>query len=162
MSITDQCVEAYQRHKHLRLAGQEVGIPWQTVYVHLRKAGIPVVGDKVRYGSESDRFAAKSEMDLLRYIPFAIDHNRHQFQPLIDFTIRGYGVDLKASRLAQSNPKSTSMRWNFSLKKQEVKADFFICLGYDEEGKVIRQCLLVPGEIARHYTSVSLSERGGK
>lgn len=43
-------VEAYEKHKNLKLAAIEVGMPWQMLYVHLRKLGVPVTGDKARYG----------------------------------------------------------------------------------------------------------------
>ena len=53
--IIDKCIESYSRLKNLKLVGLEVGIPWQTVYVYLKQAGIAVTGDKSRYGSVTDR-----------------------------------------------------------------------------------------------------------
>lgn len=35
-------VESYRKHKNLKLAAAECGIPWQTLYVKLRKADEPV------------------------------------------------------------------------------------------------------------------------
>lgn len=58
MNVQQRCVEAYRQHQNLKIAAQHVGIPWQTVYVHLRKAGEPVTGNKLKYGSETDRLAA--------------------------------------------------------------------------------------------------------
>lgn len=153
--IQEQCEKAYAKHKHLKLAAQEVGIPWQTVYVHLRNAGVPVTGDKLRYGSETDRLAAKAEQAFKQLVPFAEDQNESQFQAKIDFVIRGYGVDVKASRLKQSHKLAKTSRWSFSLKKQERNADFFVCLAFDDAE--LRHCLLIPGEIARHYSTMSLS-----
>lgn len=156
--ITQQCVEAYARHKHLKLAAKDVGIPWQTVYVHLRNAGVPVVGDKLRYGSDKDRLAAKAEQLFLDLVPFATNLNRKKFQAKLDFGVRGYGIDVKASRLKRSgHAVKAADRWSFSLKKQELLADFFVCLAF--EGDDLRHILLVPGEIARHYTTMSVSKR---
>jgi len=42
-------IDAYEKHKNLKLAANDVGLPWQTVYVHLKRAGVPVVGDKLRF-----------------------------------------------------------------------------------------------------------------
>lgn len=161
MTLQDACIQAYQKHRHLKLAAEDVGIPWQTVYTHLRRAGFPVTGDKSKYGSDSDRFAAKSEADLIRFIPYAIDQNRHSFQSKMDFDILGYGADVKASRPQSSNKKAKTRRWCFSVKKQEIHADFFVCFAYSDDLEIVH-CLLIPGEIARHYISISLSPNGKK
>ena len=63
--IIDKCIESYSRLKNLKLVGLEVGIPWQTVYVYLKQAGISVTGDKSRYGSATDRVAVKQYHLLL-------------------------------------------------------------------------------------------------
>ena len=36
--IEQACIASYGRLKNLKLAGAELGIPWQSVYVHLRRA----------------------------------------------------------------------------------------------------------------------------
>lgn len=38
MKDQEKCVESYSRIKNLKLVGIELGIPWQTVYVHLQNA----------------------------------------------------------------------------------------------------------------------------
>lgn len=162
MIIQDRCIESYRQHKNLKLVGAELGIPWQTVYVHLRNAGEPVTGDKLRYGSSKDRLAANAEQRFLRLVPYADNHNDRAFQDKIDFTVRGYGVDVKASTLKLGHKKCKLRRWAFSLKKQEAIADFFVCMCMNEGGSELLQVLLVPGEIARKYATLSLSERGGK
>lgn len=155
MNITDKCVESYGRLKNLKLAGEEIGVPWQTVYVKLKAANVPVAGDKPRYGTSRDRLAAKSEKSFMEFVPFAKDMNRRKFQSKIDFNVLGYGVDIKAANKKRSSPKAKTFNWCFSLKKQELVADFFVCFAY--EGDDIKHALLVPGEIARNYTSLSLS-----
>ena len=63
----EKAIEAYGRHKNLKIAAAEVGIPWQKLYLILRNAGVPVVGDKLRYGSDRDKLARKEkvfELDL--------------------------------------------------------------------------------------------------
>ena len=160
MSVQQRCVEAYRQHQNLKIAAQQVGIPWQTVYVHLRKAGEPVTGNKLKYGSETDRLAARAERIFLDLVPFAEDQNTRQFQSKVDFLVGGFGVDVKSSRLKIQGPNSS--RWMYSIKKQEAIADFFVCLGFDAEAQAVKSILLVPGEIARMHTTISHSSRGGK
>lgn len=155
-----QCVELYEKHKHLKIVGDIVGIPWQTVYVHLKKEGVAVTGDKSMYGGYTDRFAAKSEKDFLELVPFAEDMNRKKFQSKYDFDVLGFKVDLKASTLKASSKACKVKRYSFSVKKQEVDADFFVCFGY--EGGKIQKAYLIPGELVRHMSSISISEQGGK
>lgn len=159
-AIQQRCVEAYRQHQNLKIAAQHVGIPWQTVYVHLRKAGEPVTGNKLKYGSETDRLAARAERMFLKLVPFAEDQNTRQFQSKVDFLVGGLGVDVKASRLKVYSPKSS--RWMYSIKKQEAIADFFVCIGFDQSATNVVSVLLVPGEIARMHTTISHSSRGGK
>lgn len=137
--------QAYEKHKNLKLAAAELGIKWQTLYVRLRKAGISVTGDKLRYGSETDRLAAMTEHEFMRLVPKAESRNAKEWQAKVDFYVSGLGVDVKASRIGKAN------RWNFCVKKQEFTADFLVCFAY--EGTSYR-VLLVPGEIARRYQTL--------
>lgn len=161
MGIQQRCVEAYRKHKHLKLAANDVGIPWQTVYVHLRNAGEPVTGDKSRYGSDKDKLAARSERVFMSFVPNARDCNESEFQSKVDFYVNGFTVDVKASTLKRSSGKAKTRRWAFSVKKQEAVADFFICFGFDDD-MVVRRTLLIPGEVARYMTTINLPESGGK
>ena len=142
------CVEAYARLKNLKLVGEELGIPWQTVYVYLRGAGVPVTGDKSRYGSDTDRLAAKAERIFATLVPNAADQNDVQFQAKVDFIVGNYKVDVKASRLRNG-------RWAFSLKKQERLADFFVCFAFNDDGTY--RTVVVPGELCRFIQTISLS-----
>ncbi len=148
MNKTELCIESYRRLRNLKLVGLELGIPWQTVYVHLRNAGEPVIGSKSRYGSDKDRLAAKAESEFLRLVLKAIDQNKSEFQSKIDFYVNGYGVDIKASTKHQD-------RWAFSLKKQERLADFFVCFAYNEDDSY--RILLIPGDVCRTYQTISAS-----
>lgn len=159
--LTQCCIDAYAKHKHLKLAANDVGIPWQTVYVHLKRAGVAVTGDKLRYGSDTDRTAAVAEQHFLRLVPSATDQNAAKFQSKVDFLIHGFGVDVKASRLHGAGA-GKSKKWMFSVKKQEAVADFFVCFAYTEDLQQVVRTLLIPGELARHHTSISLPENGGK
>lgn len=160
--ITERCIHAYAAHKNLKLAAHDVGIPWQTVYVHLRRAGIPVTGDKLRYGSDSDRLAAKAEKLFLSHVPSANDENNKKFQSKVDFYVADFGIDVKASRKRQHGAQPSTNRWMFSIKKQEAIADFFVCYGFDSDGEELEQTLLIPGEITRRYTTISVPISGGK
>lgn len=160
--IQQRCIQAYREHRNLKVAAREVGIPWQTVYVHLRRAGEPVVGDKLKYGSDTDKLAARAEQEFLKLVPFAEDQNTRKFQSKVDFRIGDYGVDVKASRLQRGGKRAGTGRWAYSIKKQEATADFFVCFGLDERGDKVLSILLVPGEIARYMTTISASLSGGK
>lgn len=155
MNIRDKCVESYLRLKRLKSVGDELGVPWQTVYVHLRAAGVPVTGDKSRYGSETDRLAAKGEAYFESLVPSAENQNKACFQPRFDFLVHGNKVDVKTSTKRKSNKNSQVERWAFSSAKQESEADFFVLIGYDEANP--KHVWLIPGEIARNYKTISIS-----
>lgn len=155
MNTQQKCIAAYERHKNLKLAGQEVGLSWQMVYVHLRKANVPVTGDKSRYGSDTDRLAAKGEAYFQSLVPIAEDQNKKQFQPKFDFLVKGYRVDVKSSTLRKSHKDCKVMRWAFCSKKQETEADFFVLLGYENHRPA--HIWLIPGEISRKYATISIS-----
>ena len=147
---TARCIESYSRLKNLKLVGEELSIPWQTVYVHLRAAGVAVTGDKTRYGSDTDRLAAKAEDMFGTLVPNAINQNTLRFQSKVDFIVHGFSVDVKASRLRND-------RWAFSLKKQERIADFFVCFAFNDDGSY--RLLVIPAELCRHMQTISLSAR---
>jgi len=155
MNTQQKCIEAYAKHKNLKLAGQEIGLAWQTVYTHLRNAGVPVTGDKARYGSETDRLAAKGEAYFQSLVPLAEDQNKKRFQSKFDFLVNGHKVDVKSSNQRRSNIKCKVLRWAFCSKKQESVADFFVLIGYENDAPA--HIWLIPGEISRMYTTISIS-----
>jgi len=146
--IQAKCVESYRRIKNLKLVAEEIGIPWQTVYVHLRAVGEPVTGDKSRYGSDKDRLAARAERIFSQYVPEAVNQNDFEFQAKVDFKVGPYAVDIKSSKWRDN-------RFCFSLKKQELVADFFVCFAFHDDGRF--HVLAVPGELCRFMQSISLS-----
>ncbi|CAM4134571.1 hypothetical protein [Kerstersia similis] len=158
--IQQRCVEAYRQHQNLKVAAQHVGIPWQTVYAHLRSAGEPVTGNKAVYGSDKDKLAAAGESLFALMVPFSENQNAKKFQSKIDFLVRGYGVDVKTSTPRIGHKGQSVERWAFSMKKQEMTADFVACLCMNKD-RTLNKCLLIPGEIIRHYQSISVSVRGG-
>lgn len=149
--------ESYEKHKNLKLSADELGMKWQNLYYHLRKNGIDVVGDKSKYGSDSDKLAAKAELNFLRIVPFANYNNKQKFQSKVDFNINGLNIDIKSSELHFSSKKFSSKRWAFSLKKQELIADFFVAFGYENENCTI---FLFPSEIIKNYQTVSINPYG--
>lgn len=157
---SDPCVARYRDLKNLKLVGAELGIPWQTVYVRLKRAGEPVTGDKARYGSDSDRLAARGERWFSRVIPEAEDQNGRKFQSKVDFIVRGLGVDVKTARPVTS-PRGV-LQWAWSVKKQEMVADHFVCIALtdrtDDAG--VYRALLIPGELARNYQTIRASHNG--
>ncbi|MDG4870278.1 hypothetical protein P8631_19990, partial [Guyparkeria sp. 1SP6A2] len=85
--------------------------------------GEPVTGDKLRYGSDTDRFAARAERKFNELVPFAMSQNEKKFQSKVDFMVGDSTIDVKAANLKNN-------RWSFSLKKQENIADFFVCFAF--------------------------------
>lgn len=157
MDIREQCAEAYGRWKNLKLVGQELNVPWQTVYVYLRQLGVAVTGDKSRYGSATDRLAVKGERLFANFVPGAVDNNESQFQAKIDFSAYGHGVDVKTATLKSGGHKCKKRRWAFCLKKQEMIADFVVLFALGDMME-LKHCFLLPGEIIRHYQTISISE----
>lgn len=146
-AIEQRCVDAYRDKKNLKLAAEVVGIPWQTVYVHLRNVGEPVTGDKARYGSDKDRLAALGERIFQEAVPDAVDSNDNRWQAKVDFHVGLTKVDVKTSSMLRGG-------WAFNLKKQKLVADFWVCLAMQDGA--CRHALLIPGEIAKNYQCIRI------
>ena len=159
MEKTEICVESYSRLKNLKLVEKETGIKWQTVYVHLKKAGVAVTGDKKRYGSAADKLAREYEEKFKELVPCAVDNNESEYQSTIDFYVNGWRVDVKVAVLQgsgrQASGKSFSAKWGFSVSKQKDKADFFVLFALNER-KVVEHVFLVPNDIAVNHSSISI------
>lgn len=155
--IQKKCAESYARHKKLKMVEAEIGIPWQTVYVHLRAAGVAVSGDKSRYGSFKDKLAAKAEAEFERLIPIAQNMNKEQFQAKIDFKVGHIGVDVKSSKPNRYD-KNGNIRWAFSIKRHQMSADFLVCFGYDDPPDTYA-LFLIPGELVRDTQTISIPYR---
>lgn len=158
MSVsTATLVERYRDLKNTRLVAAELGMPPATAYWRLRRAGEPVTGDKARYGSETDKIAARGERWFQRVVPWAEDQNALGFQTKVDFLVAGLRVDVKTSRPRLT--KSGVITWAWSLRKQRDEADFFVCLALSNrtEQTGVHKALLVPGEIAATCGSLRVS-----
>jgi hypothetical protein len=161
-AVQSLCVEKYAELRNLKLVGEELSIPWQKVYVILKKAGVAVIGDKSRYGSATDRLAAFAERSFKNAVPFAVDNNELKFQATIDFYVGDCTVDVKASVLQEAGRtkagKSFSERWAYCISKQKDVADFFVLYAYsgDEEERVLKHVFLIPREIATTATTISI------
>lgn len=152
-------VETYRRHKNLKHAAEELGIPWQTLYVRLKLAGEPVNGDKLRYGSDRDRLAALAEQEFSKLVPKAQAENDRQFQAKFDFTVGRLKIDVKASLPRQLNKRFAALSWAFSFKKQTKLCDFIVCFCMSSERRVVH-ILLVPSEFFAGLQTVSVSCEG--
>ena len=156
----EKAIEAYGRHKNLKIAAAEVGIPWQKLYLILRKAGIPMVGDKLRYGSDRDKLAALAECEFHRLVPDAVSMNKIRWQAKYDFTVHGFRVDVKSSMPRRLNKKYSAESWAFSFKKQSLECDFICCFCVSHD-RTINHVLLVPSEFFAGIQTVSVSCNGG-
>lgn len=148
--------QAYEKHKNLKLAASELGIPWQTLYVRLKKEGVSVAGDKLRYGTDRDRLGAMAEAEFKRLVPAATNANETKYQSKWDFDISGLKVDVKASMPRQLNKRYPSKSWSFSFKKQSLVCDFICCFCLSESGET-RHILVVPREFFGGLQTVSVS-----
>lgn len=152
-----QMKDSYEKHKNLKVAADEIGMGWQNLYYHLKRNGIEVVGDKSKYGSDSDKLAYKAEQYFQKIVPFASNNNNSKFQSKVDFMVGDLKVDVKSSKLNLASNSFKSKRWAFSLKKQELIADFFVCIGYEDEDVTI---FLFPSEIIKNYQTISINPYG--
>lgn len=155
----NQSIQAYEKHKNLKLAAAEIGIPWQTVYSHLKKAGVRVIGDKLRYGSDRDRLAAMAEEKFNELVPMAKSMNASKYQAKYDFTVGRFKVDVKAAKPHQPNKRYPGKCWSFSIKKQALTCDFIVCFCLDDNRELIHT-LLVPSEFFTGLQTVSVSCQG--
>lgn len=152
-------IEAYRRHKNLKLAAIELGIKWQSLYVYLRKNNEPVTGDKLRYGTDRDRLGHLAEAEFKKLVPFAIDYNNIQFQSKYDFDVLSQKVDVKASKPRKLNQRFEAKSWSFSFKKQSLICDFICCFCMNDD-KETQHILLVPSEFFKGLQTVSVSCKG--
>ena len=160
----------YCKYMNLKLAASELGIPWQTLYYHLRLNDIPVLGDKDRYGSATDKLASYTEALFQKTVPSAMNHNMDKFQASLDFSVCGVKVDVKSSTKKdgyKNNPnKNPAFRWAFSSKVQEKFADFMVCYCFSgescEDHGNVEMILLIPKEFFKNKQSISVSCNNSK
>lgn len=151
--------DAYNKHRNLKLAAAELGMPWQSLYVQLKKEGVTVTGDKLRYGSDRDRLAALAEAEFRRLVPAARGMNTVSWQAKHDFDVNGIKVDVKCSMPRQLSKKYQAKSWSFSFKKQSLLCDFICCFCMGEE-RELQRVLLVPREFFDGLQTVSVSCHG--
>lgn len=155
----EKMIDAYDRHKNLKIAAMELDISFQTLYWHLKKAGVSVSGDKERYGSEKDRFGAKAERLFAELIPYARDNNKRQFQAKVDFIVGEMLVEVKASKRQCLGVGKGGDRWSFSIKKQLCECDFFVMFAFSPKGD-FEKLFLIPAELIASKTTISISVNG--
>ncbi len=150
---------AYEKHKNLKFAANELGVKWQTLYCRLKNQGVSVCGDKQRYGNDRDKIGIFGEYLFKKFVPNAKDLNASTFQSKCDYEIFGLQVDVKTSKPRQLNKRYESKSWSFSFKKQSLIADFIVCFCLDDKKDLIRT-LLVPKEFFIGLQTVSVSCNG--
>lgn len=150
--------DAYEKHKNLRLAAEELGIKLPKLYYNLKKEGVVVTGDKTKYGSRKDQFGAKAEGEFQSMFPRAVNNNGKEFQAKIDFYLDGLGVDVKGAAPSGSDKRFSNKRWAFSLKKQESIADIFFCIAYLDDKPF--KYFVIPGDLVRFYQTISIPMSG--
>ena len=156
----DACIQAYSEFKNLKLAGDSIGMKWQTLYSRLKRCGVAVVGDKSRYGSLSDKIGARGESDFKRLVPKADNCNLREYQPRVDFKVGDLLVEVKASIKKSCSKITNSKRWAFSIKKQECVCDFFVFMAYSEDKASLEKVFLIPSELAVFSQSITVSATG--
>jgi len=148
--------EAYEKHKNLKLAANEIGIKWQTLYYRLKKQGVQVTGDKSRYGSTSDKLAVIAENEFIKLVPESKNMNSVEWQSKFDIMIGKVKIDVKSSLPRKLQPNKTStLSWAFSLKRQNFECDFMVCFGLNED-KTINKILVIPYEFFNGLQTISV------
>lgn len=147
---------AYEKHRNLKIAADEVGIKWQTLYFRLKKQGVNIIGDKLRYGSDRDRLSSLAEAKFHKLVPFAKSMNAIKWQYKYDFDVNGFKVDVKCSKPRKLLKKYDSESWAFSFKKQSLVCDFVCCFCLDHDGE-IQRILLIPNEFFKGLQTISVS-----
>lgn len=149
-------IACYDKHQNIKLAATELGMKWQTLYYQLKKAGHKITGNKAKYGSDKDKLASRGEQEFLNLVPYAKDMNQTKYQANYDFEVKGLKVDVKASTLRQIGKNQN--RFCFSIKRQEMFADFVVCFCYND-GE-LESCLLLPQEAIKYTKTISLTKNG--
>lgn len=150
---------AYDKYKNLKLAAADIGINWHTLYSRLKKQGVPVIGDKLRYGSDRDKLSSMAEAEFKRIVPTALAMNDIKWQHKYDFTVNGFKVDVKSSMPGCKSKKYINESWAFSLKKQTLFCDFLCCFCFDSN-RNIRNILVVPREFFVGLKTITVSCNG--
>lgn len=161
----EKMVSLYSELKSLKLVGEQIGVPWQTVYWWLKKRGINVTGNKRLHGSDKDKMAVKYEDLFHQIVPHSKPQNDLKYQAKFDFVVNGYTVDVKSSTLSSMCSRGGRMnyRWSFSTKKN-MEADFMVCfcLNGDINENSVNRILLIPNEFCRDKQTISVSVRQSK
>ena len=150
---------AYDKHKNLKIAANEIGMKWQTLYCRLKNQGVNVIGDKLRYGSDRDKLSAKAEAIFKDNVPSAISMNKIKWQYKHDFEVNGFKVDVKCSVKRCLSKKYQAKSWAFSFKKQTLTCDFVCCFCLNDN-KEVETVLLVPSEFFKGLQTVSVATSG--
>jgi len=150
---------AYDKYKNLKLAAADIGISWNTLYSRLKKQGVPVIGDKLRYGSDRDKLSAMAESEFKRIVPNAVAMNDIRWQYKYDFTVDGYKVDVKSSMPQKKLKRYENKSWAFSLKKQTLFCDFLCCFCFDVN-RNISNILVIPKEFFIGLKTITVSCNG--
>jgi len=158
--------ELYAKVKNLKLVSEALSIPWQTVYWWLKKEGVQVVGDKARYGGDSDSVGIIGELLFKRLFPDAVYENDTKYQAKHDFTLHGLKIDIKTSSLrsVKTRKGNIATRWGFNCyNAAEHGIDFFVCFCLNANGRDVDKILLIPSEMVVSETGgVSVSSNRSK
>ena len=152
--------DAYSKHMNLKLAADELGIKWQTLYSRLKSQGVKITGDKLRYGSDRDKLSAKAESLFMQAVPSALCMNAIRWQSKYDFEVNGFKVDVKCARKRCSQKRFPDKKsWSFSFKKQTLICDFVCCFCLNDENETAK-IILVPSEFFKGLQTVTVSCQG--
>lgn len=165
-NVVDLIIQDYEKHKNLKIVGANLGIPWQTVYWHLKKKSVPVTGDKEKYGSVSDKVGFIGEKLFSQTVPDVVNQNTLQFQSKYDFIYKDLNIDVKTSLLKTVGNKvegRTSERWAFSFGKQpNVDVLVCYCLTGVKEDYHVEHILLIPRDLLTIRYTISVTKGNSK
>jgi hypothetical protein len=126
------CVRLYREHGRLKSVANELECSIYSVALALKKAGEPIIWDRLRHGSDRVQFATKVENIFRRLVPSAICNEDSVFNSPVDFRSNGLEIEVKAAR-SKNKPHCRGLYWIFDVSRQRYKADAFALFGYHKE-----------------------------
>ena len=100
-------VELYQETGDFQEVVKKSGLPPYIVHIHLAKAGILKIKDKIQFGTKGAKLGGEAEELFQKLVPEAADANSYwrRNNPSFDFMYKGITIDVKYSSYHEKTRK---------------------------------------------------------